>query len=148
MIAGPMIAASFADAVRSSFSRESCSAFLANAQNPDGGWGFKPGADSTVEPTCWAVLALQAASRESSDFEEPVKLARRWLCAAQLPDGSWPAFIAQTSGCWLTSLASIALCGDAEFSPSVARGAQWVCDSWPAEGGLWWRVRRWLRPEP
>ncbi|WP_366946238.1 prenyltransferase/squalene oxidase repeat-containing protein, partial [Thermoflexus sp.] len=32
--------------------------FLENAQNPDGGWGYRPGGRSTVEPTGAALLAL------------------------------------------------------------------------------------------
>jgi len=34
------------------FAENICAPLLRDAQNPDGGWGFHPGANSRVEPTC------------------------------------------------------------------------------------------------
>jgi hypothetical protein len=35
--------------------------------NTDGGWGYFPGKSSRLEPTCWAVLALQDAGDSAGD---------------------------------------------------------------------------------
>ena len=35
---------------------------LRDGRNPDGGWGYYPGKASRLEPTCWALLALQDIS--------------------------------------------------------------------------------------
>jgi hypothetical protein len=34
------------------------SRWLLDRRNPDGGWGYAPGKASRLEPTCWALLAL------------------------------------------------------------------------------------------
>jgi squalene-hopene/tetraprenyl-beta-curcumene cyclase len=71
-------------------------AWLAQCQNPDGGWGedlrsYRDPAwigkgDSTASQTAWALLALLAAGeRGSSTVERGV----RWLADTQRPDGTW-----------------------------------------------------------
>jgi hypothetical protein len=120
------------------FVQEVCLPFLLHAQNIDGGWGYRPGSDSAVEPTCWTLIALTTS--QSSQHQEGVPSALKWLCDAQLPSGSWPAFPAQPVGCWTTSAACLALNACHHAPGQVARGRQWLCDWWPAEGALW---RRW-----
>lgn len=44
---------------------DSIAHFLLAGRNPDGGWGYSPGKASRLEPTCWAVLALQGLVPES-----------------------------------------------------------------------------------
>lgn len=41
--------------------------WLVSTQNPDGGWGASPGDSSSIEPTCWAMLALEAAGQNPLD---------------------------------------------------------------------------------
>ena len=41
-------------------------AFLISHQNPDGGWGYAPHRRSLVEPTAFAVLALQAGNETAA----------------------------------------------------------------------------------
>ena len=41
--------------------------WLAGEQNPDGGWGASPGDSSSLEPTAWAMLGLEAAGRNPRD---------------------------------------------------------------------------------
>jgi hypothetical protein len=42
-------------------------------RNPDGGWPYYPGKTSRLEPTCWALLALQAAGEKVS-----LDVLRQW----------------------------------------------------------------------
>ena len=46
---------------------EAAATWLENAQNEDGGWGEKPGADSAQEMTGWAMLGLEAAGVNPQD---------------------------------------------------------------------------------
>jgi hypothetical protein len=64
-----------------------------------------------------------------------------WLRYVQLPDGAWPAIVGQQQGCWVTALACLVLYAYGESSEQLSRGIQQLCDSWPAEGGYWWRFR-------
>ncbi len=112
--------------------------FLREAQNADGGWGYRPTHRSAVEPTCWALLALAGLA----EFERARGRGRDWLLAAQLPDGSWPAFAGQKEGCWVTPLACLALHEDRAAPDAVGKGLDWLCDSWPGEGSLWRRLQQ------
>ncbi len=129
------------------FTEEFCFPFLLGAQNADGGWGYNPGSSSGAEPTCWALLGLGGA-RHHDAVEEAAKRGQQWLHRTQLPDGSWPAFVGQPKGCWVTALACLALLPQKESRGFVNRGARWLCDTWPAEGGLWWRLRSWWQRTP
>jgi hypothetical protein len=122
---------------------ENCRTYLSAAQNDDGGWGFHPNSSSSVESTSWALIALLNRPAPEN-FARIVPVARNWLRRAQLPDGSWPAFAGQRQGCWVTSMASLALyqAGDAE--DAVAKGRKWLCNSWPRDGSAWMRGVRWL----
>jgi len=131
--------------------------FLLESQNADGGWGYRRGGQSSVEPTCWALLALTGLPGvEKSRGEESNELtagastldsapavgraALAWLKECQLQDGSWPAFAGQPRGCWVTAAASLALYTHGGSLDHVARGLQWLSNTWPAEGSLWWRI--------
>src|ERR1700727_3805522 len=81
------------------FVSDFCLPFLRNAQNADGGWGFHPGSESRAEPTCWAVLALQA-SIDAMNFTAIPDRGFQFLRAAQLADGSWAASPEVTTGSW------------------------------------------------
>lgn len=125
----------------SGFAGRVCRPFLLNSQNSDGGWGFHPDCDNAVEPTCWALAALSsyANTNRDSSHEESVRRGLKWLCDAQLADGSWPAVPAQRVGCWITSAACLTLDAGGYAPHQVARGLQWLCDFWPAEGTAWQR---------
>lgn len=122
------------------FRDQVCLPMLTVAQNSDGGWGYQHGKQSATEPTAWALLAL-SSHEDSKEFSSAIGRGKHWLCAAQLPDHSWPAFATFPEGCWLTSLACLALHQLNDSSQAVAAGAKWLCNEWPAEGKLW---RRWL----
>jgi len=120
--------------------------FLLEAQNPDGGWGYRRGGQSAVEPTSGVLLALLGLQDSAP---EAMRAGMRWLTECQLPDGSWPPFAGQPRGCWATAPASLALyaCGDSH--DHVARGLQWLSKTWPAEGTFWRRITaRLFRHEP
>jgi hypothetical protein len=128
------------------FRERQCLPFLLHSQNSDGGWGYRPGTPSSVEPTAWAVLALREEARQ--DFE-PLDKAAKWLHQAQMPDGAWPATADGNPGCWVTALACLALLDPADVpSQAVSKGLQWLSSTWPAEGSLWRRLLRIWHKEP
>jgi Prenyltransferase and squalene oxidase repeat len=118
--------------------------FLRQAQNSDGGWGFRPGAASRAEPTCWALKAL--VSRDTAEHEDTEDILRglNFLTGSQLPDGSWSSTPEEKNGCWVTSLACwvLASSGDEKYSKAIASGLHWVCEDLPRDSGPW---RRWMR---
>ena len=119
-----------------------CLAFLRDTQNPDGGWGFRPGTASRVEATCWALLALWEPSRESTEDSVRVHRARDFLQTSQLADGSWPAVSGDQTGCWVTSLCCLTLNAieDHTQSSTIESGLRWICDDWPSDSTLWRRM--------
>src|SRR5438876_464221 len=68
-----------------------CLPLLREAQSADGGWGFHPGSSSRVEPTSFALLALEQAPKDLL----PAAAARRRQLAESLlrdrmcPGGGW-----------------------------------------------------------
>ena len=125
------------------FLDEVCLPFLQKTQNEDGGWGYRPGSLSWVEPTCWALMALVKAGRPA-DWEERVQRGAGWLLSARLPQGGWPVQPGQGEVYWTTALACLALHAQGNASAEVASGTRWLCDAWPADGGWLQRVHNWL----
>jgi len=121
-----------------SFAEKICLPFLRDAQNENGGWGFRRGAESRVEPTCWALQALSGAALP--DDLAAVARGIGYLRGAQLPDGSWSSTPAQTKGCWVTALACLTLFADEDSAPKVETGLKWLCDDWPRDSAPWRRL--------
>jgi Prenyltransferase and squalene oxidase repeat len=136
------------DASDTSFVQRVCLPLLVRSQNQDGGWGFHPASESRVEPTCWALLAISSSSSLQGIQEENKARATRFLCSAQLPDGSWPAMPEERTGCWVTSLACWTLSFDKTANDATAAGLKWLCDDWPQDSSLWSRFLRRLSPGP
>ncbi|GGU80130.1 hypothetical protein GCM10010275_13550 [Streptomyces litmocidini] len=64
--------------------------FLVEAQNTDGGWGYRPGSPSDIASTCYSLLALSAMGlRRGGD--EVVRAGVAHLLSRQAPDGSFTA---------------------------------------------------------
>jgi len=123
-----------------SFRERVCLRALLEAQNQDGGWGYRRSSQSAVEPSSWAILALAGAGNLQG-AGAAVQNAVNWLRSVQLPDRSWPACAGLPEGCWVTALAGLALY-EQGIAEEAARGAaDWLCSTWPAEGAVW---RRWL----
>jgi hypothetical protein len=131
----------FEDPAGTAFIERNCLPLLERAQNDDGGWGFAQGSLSRVEPTSWALLALQEYCL-SGCGDRAAAGGLQFLQRTQLGDGSWPAAIGQKKGSWVTSLACWALRARPEACGSVARGLRWLTDEWPGDSGLWWRLMR------
>jgi Prenyltransferase and squalene oxidase repeat len=93
--------------------------FLRRTQNPDGGWGYFPGKGSWLEPTTYAMLALQGRPESEDDLDRAWKLLRSW----QLPDGSFRPSGQVREGTWGTAhavtLASVRGVDDARVHGSV-----------------------------
>ncbi|MGH9432376.1 MAG: prenyltransferase/squalene oxidase repeat-containing protein [Terriglobia bacterium] len=126
--------------------------FLLESQNPDGGWGFQAALSSATEPTAWAVTALGAF-----DGQPQCRRAREsglaWLANCQRQDGSWPARPGQRNGCWVTSIACLAMAPQSDtvtiqHREELRKGLQWLSNDWPGEGSLWWRLTRMGEPKP
>ena len=113
---------------------------IQSAQNEDGGWGFHRGGQSRVEPTCWALHALASPQANQKFIERGLK----YLGAAQLADGSWPATTEEKTGCWVTSLATRVFLefGGKDYLHMAVAGLRWVCEDWPRDSS-WWQ--RWMR---
>lgn len=118
--------------------------FLRRSQNADGGWGYRPGFQSTTEPTAWAILALQPHEAPSSKV---LTLASDWLLRAQMASSAWPTRSGKDPGCWVTALACLALLNlSTPAEAAISRGARWLCETWPAEGNFLWRMRQRWQP--
>lgn len=125
----------------SSFIERVCIPLLEKSQNEDGGWGFHPRTQSRVEPTFWALLAL-LNTFSPHGTEEMISRGFRFLHAAQLPDGSWPASPGEDVGCWVTSLACWILNFETRPSRALEAGLKWVHNDWPRDSGPWLRLLR------
>jgi hypothetical protein len=89
--------------------------FLLQAQNADGGWGYRKGGMSYVEPTAAVILAV-------SD-ENARNRARNFLLSNQHADGGWGIGAIDNESGWMTAWAVLAL---ADSSEVVARGIEWL----------------------
>ena len=123
-----------------SFVGQTCLFRLRKLQNKDGGWGFN-GGESRIEPTAWAALALQEFNL-SPAVDGDVERALRFLEGTQLANGSWVAAPGQTEGCWVTSLACLALLGHGRYATSLHNGLQWLGNDRPRDASFLWRLAR------
>lgn len=94
------------------------SEFLLRAQNSDGGWGYRVGGMSYVEPTAAVLRVLTDATARAR--------GRDFLLALQHPDGGWGIAARDTESGWMTAWAVYALADFPEARDAVARGVQWL----------------------
>lgn len=94
--------------------------FILSTQNVDGGWGYKPGGMSYVEPTAAVLLALDGDASIQSARER----AHAWLRQLQHPDGGWGIAALDDESGWMTAWAVWALARVGESS--AQRGVNWL----------------------
>jgi squalene cyclase len=100
--------------------------FLRAAQNADGGWGYKLGGMSFVEPTAAATLVLSLDAPSNSQ----VQRARTLLKTLQRADGGWGIAAPDDESGWMTAWAVLALApGDANDMDAAARGVNWLLNT-------------------
>jgi hypothetical protein len=126
-------------AERESFVEQTCLPFLREKQNTDGGWAFQPGNQSRVEPTAWALLALQEFA-SSTATQDAIDRGLLFLVKAQLENGGWAAVSGRSEACWVTSLACWALRPNKEHARSLIRGLRWLNEDRPRDSGFGWRM--------
>lgn len=95
-------------------------AFLRAAQNADGGWGYKSGGMSFVEPTAIAALALFQDAQSAAN----VQRARAFLQSLQRADGGWGIAALDDESGWMTAWA--VWCLAASDAESAKRGVNWL----------------------
>ncbi len=94
--------------------------FLSASQLADGGWPYRPKAAALLEPTCYALAAMdQAALTKERDA------GIRWLVARQMPEGAF-ALPNDSEPHWATSLAVLALAQHGAAGPQRAEAVKWL----------------------
>ncbi len=93
-------------------------AYLAQSQNPDGGWGYRPGHDSYVEPTALALVAFCKAGVAAPAGGWP------WLRAAQRADGAWSVDRNGGDPSWMSAWAVWALAIGDQGPEALERGVR------------------------
>ena len=108
--------------------RERAIAYLLNARNSDGGWGYQTQSSSNTEPTCYATLALLSneSTGENNTWLQPVEEAAKWLSKHQNSDGSVTAVQGEQSSAWLTSLSIMIWLETKLFSKERILALKWL----------------------
>lgn len=96
--------------------------FLRASQNPDGGWGYFPGKQSWMEPTTYAMLALQGGPASEGALDRAWRLVHSW----QLPDGSVRPNAAIQEGTWVTAQAVTLACVRGSYDTNSTRSVDWL----------------------
>lgn len=94
--------------------------FLLRAQNADGGWGYKRGGMSYLEPTAAVILACSQDAQNVA----VVQKARAFIKTLQRADGGWGIASMDAESGWMTAWAVWAL-ADSDMA-AAQRGAEWL----------------------
>ncbi len=97
--------------------------FLRAAQNADGGWGYKLGGMSFVEPTSTALLVLPLDAQSNLH----VQRARAFLKSLQRADGGWGIAALDDESGWMTAWAVWALA--ASEATAAQRGVNYLLEN-------------------
>ncbi|MDE3089958.1 MAG: terpene cyclase/mutase family protein [Chloroflexota bacterium] len=109
--------------------------YLLRTQNADGGWGYRAGGMSYVEPTAAVIFALRQAqgkllrNDDARILSEVEGRARDFLLSIQRADGGWGIGALDAESGWMTAWAVRALNQFADASDATARGVQWLIDT-------------------
>jgi hypothetical protein len=116
--------------------------FLLRVQNDDGGWGYFPGRRSWLEPTAYAMLALDGRA-DRAVLDRAWRLVESW----QLPDGSWrPGADVAGPGTWVTALGVHLCCRRGQFDDRCSRGVRWLLGTEGREGRWFARLMAAIQP--
>jgi len=107
--------------------------FLRKHQNADGGWGYFPGRESRVEPTCYALNALGPNSAQEGRGIEFL-LSRQESSGGLTPSSSVPG------ATWVTQLAFPLLKRAQAPSKQLDKAADWILSCEGAEGTVMQRL--------
>jgi hypothetical protein len=77
--------------------------FIKAGQNPDGGWGYRPGGTSTVEPSAFCAIALLAGGEA-----EAAARGLAFLKSCQSASGAMGVFPGDSAGSWMAYAALLA----------------------------------------
>ncbi len=94
--------------------------FVVSAQNADGGWGYKQGGMSFVEPTAAVLLALRPGGARTPNVDRGVNFLRQ----LQRADGGWGIAKLDDESGWMTAWAVWALAG--VDAGAADRGSVWL----------------------
>ena len=94
--------------------------FILRAQNADGGWGYRAGGMSYVEPTAAVCLALMPRTEHFAALER----ARALLAQLQHADGGWGIASMDEESGWMTAWAVWALAS--ANANAAQRGVAWL----------------------
>ena len=107
--------------------------FLRLHQNSDGGWGYFPGRESRVEPTCYALRAIRPTD---AAFQSGVS----FLAARQDKSGGLTPGANIPGATWVTQLAFPLLKQGNLDRPRLESAANWILNTEGAEGGIMQRL--------
>jgi squalene cyclase len=101
--------------------------FLLTSQAQDGGWGYLPNHNSTVESSSSVIIALQNQPNTSAACDRAVE----WLIKAQNKDGGWGISLDDRQSGWQTAWALLALARYKENSVVKRRTVEWLLSTEP-----------------
>ena len=116
--------------------------YLRANQNADGGWGYVSGRQSWIEPTAYAMLALNGRPGASDALDRAWRLLRSW----QREDGAWRPADGVDRASWATALAVTLHCVRQVHDDGLVRGVDWLVGTRGAEGSWFKRVLYLVRP--
>jgi hypothetical protein len=116
----------------------SVEASIRNAQNRDGGWGYRGGA-SWTEPTAYAMLALAAVDERGESYQRGLA----WLERGRRGDGGWAPNPSVDASTWVTALAVLVL-EDRPGAAALPSACGWLLKQSGRESGYFQRFRDWL----
>lgn len=105
---------------------------LRAVQNADGGWGYFPGKQSWLEPTCYALLALYKDAPSQAAWDRAWRLMRSW----QNADGGWRPNAVVPHANWTTALCVTLHCIHGVFDGQFGKGVDWLLSTRGNEGSL------------
>jgi hypothetical protein len=116
---------------------------LLERQNADGGWGYVPGGRSWLEPTAYAMLALEGYQPARGALEAAWRRVRSW----QRADGAWNPAEGVDAAHWTTALAVLLSAIGKRSDRAFLAGLDWLIRLEGAENRWWRRLLYRVRPE-